>query len=64
MHACALGPSAPSPCAAAACCCCCAQVPKKWHWVESLPRNAMGKVNKKELGKALRDGALATTPVA
>jgi len=29
------------------------QVPRKWIWVDQLPRNAMGKVNKKELVKGL-----------
>ncbi|KXZ45017.1 hypothetical protein GPECTOR_59g624 [Gonium pectorale] len=35
------------------------QVPKRWQWVASLPRNAMGKVNKKELLRALQAGQLA-----
>ncbi|EFJ50094.1 hypothetical protein VOLCADRAFT_104041 [Volvox carteri f. nagariensis] len=35
------------------------QVPKRWHWVTALPRNAMGKVNKKELLRMLQEGRLA-----
>ncbi|GIL75510.1 hypothetical protein Vretifemale_5226 [Volvox reticuliferus] len=35
------------------------QVPKRWQWVSALPRNAMGKVNKKELLKMLQTGQLA-----
>jgi malonyl-CoA/methylmalonyl-CoA synthetase len=27
------------------------QVPKRWHWLPAMPRNAMGKVNKRELLK-------------
>ncbi|GLI61914.1 hypothetical protein VaNZ11_004438 [Volvox africanus] len=34
------------------------QVPKRWQWVSALPRNAMGKVNKKELLKMLQAGQL------
>ncbi|GLC43965.1 hypothetical protein PLESTB_000214700 [Pleodorina starrii] len=35
------------------------QVPKRWQWVSALPRNAMGKVNKKELLRMLQAGELA-----
>lgn len=34
------------------------QVPKRWQWVGALPRNAMGKVNKKELLRLLQAGEL------
>ncbi|KAG2443494.1 hypothetical protein HXX76_001847 [Chlamydomonas incerta] len=34
------------------------QVPKRWHWIASLPRNAMGKVNKKELLKLYSAGQI------
>ncbi|GFR49197.1 hypothetical protein Agub_g11222, partial [Astrephomene gubernaculifera] len=34
------------------------QVPKRWQWVSALPRNAMGKVNKKELARLLLAGQL------
>lgn len=36
----------------------CSQVPKRWQWVSSLPRNAMGKVNKKELLRLMQEGKL------
>ncbi|KAG2497238.1 hypothetical protein HYH03_004826 [Edaphochlamys debaryana] len=35
------------------------QVPRRWHWVSALPRNAMGKVNKKELLRLYTAGQLA-----
>ncbi|PNH05474.1 Malonate--CoA ligase [Tetrabaena socialis] len=34
------------------------QVPKRWQWISALPRNAMGKVNKKELLRLLQAGQL------
>jgi acyl-coenzyme A synthetase/AMP-(fatty) acid ligase len=34
------------------------QTPKRWQWVAGLPRNVMGKVNKKSLLQEFQEGKL------
>ena len=36
-----------------------AQAPRRWRFVEGLPKNAMGKLNKKELLKDFMETAVA-----